>query len=82
MRTVNGLVLAVILAFSVPVVVDAQTQPPDTRQAPVERQVERDDRGNWGWLGLLGLAGLFGLMGRERHDYRDDRVSRGTTTSR
>jgi MYXO-CTERM domain-containing protein len=42
----------------------------------------RDDRGDWGWLGLLGLAGLFGLMGRQRHDYGDDRVSRGTTTSR
>jgi hypothetical protein len=60
-------------------VVNAQVQPPDTRQAPVER---RDDRGDWGWLGLLGLAGLFGLMGRQRHDYGDDRVSRGTTTSR
>ena len=41
MRTVNGLVLAVVLAFGVPAVVDAQAQPPDTRQAPIERRVER-----------------------------------------
>jgi hypothetical protein len=33
MRTVNGLVLAVVLAFGVPAVVNAQAQPPDTRQA-------------------------------------------------
>jgi hypothetical protein len=73
MRTVNGLVLTIVLAFGVPAVVDAQAQPPDTRQAPIER---RDDRGNWGWLGLLGLAGLFGLIGRERHTYTEPGVSR------
>ena len=83
MRTVNGLVLAVVLACGVPAVADAQTQPPDTRQ-PIERRDDRvrDDWGNWGWLGLLGLAGLFGLRGRETHEYHDDRVSRGTTASR
>ena len=70
MRTVNGLVLAIVLAFGVPAVVDAQAQPQDSRQAPIER---RDDRGNWGWLGLLG---------RERHTYTEPGVSRGTSTSR
>ena len=48
MRTVNGLVLAVVLAFGVPAVVNAQAQPPDTRQAPVERRDDRGDLGNWG----------------------------------
>ena len=80
MRTLNGLVLAVVLACGVPAVVNAQAQPPDTRQAPVERRDDRGDLGNWGWLGLLGLAGLFGLMGRERHEH--DRVSRSTTATR
>lgn len=60
MRTVNGLVLAIVIAFGVPAVVDAQAQPPDTRQAPIER---RDDRGNWGWLGLLGLPAFSALLG-------------------
>ena len=73
MRELKGFVLAIVLAFSVPAMVGAQTEAPDTRPqaAPVE---DRADYGSWGWLGLLGLAGLLGLKRRDTVDVRD-RVS-------
>jgi hypothetical protein len=75
MRTLNSYVLALVLAFAVPVLAHAQANP-DARPAPVPAADRGDDR-DWGWLGLLGLAGLTGLWRRDR-DYTRDRLSTGT----
>lgn len=79
MDTVKSFIVALVLALSVPTLVDAQEPAPDSRQAPLpaaDRRDDRDDR-NWGWIGLLGLAGLAGLIRRDRpHD--SNRIATGT----
>ena len=78
MRTLNGFIFALVLGLSVPVLVNAQTQAPDTPRDAAPATDRADDGFDWGWLGLLGLAGLLGLKGRDRVDVHD----RGTATAR
>jgi hypothetical protein len=68
-----------VLALSVPSLVQAQTQAPETRPDPAPAVDRRDDSFDWGWLGLLGLAGLLGL---KRRDTVGDRDRVAATTRR
>jgi hypothetical protein len=71
MRTLNGLILALVLGLPIPALVIGQTQAPDTRPDPAPAADRDDDGFDWGWLGLLGLAGLFGLKRHDRVDVHD-----------
>jgi MYXO-CTERM domain-containing protein len=42
--------------------------PPPAAAPSVSQDVDRDHRGDWGWIGLLGLIGLGGLAGRTRRE--------------
>jgi MYXO-CTERM domain-containing protein len=84
MNKFKGFVLALVLAFGVPILVSAQETPREGRDnaATTTDRGDRNDR-DWGWVGLLGLAGLLGLKRREHygdvHDHDRDRVTVGTT---
>ena len=67
MRKLNGFILALVLGLSMPGLVNAQTQAPETRRDPAP-VTDRADDFDWGWLGLLGLAGLLGLKRRDTVD--------------
>jgi hypothetical protein len=79
MHKFTGAVFVSVLALSVPSLVQAQTQAPETRPDPAPAADRHDDNFDWGWIGLLGLAGLLGL---KRRDTVGDRERVAATTRR
>ncbi|WP_183438848.1 WGxxGxxG family protein [Methylobacterium sp. R2-1] len=68
MKILSASVLALALVAT-PALAQQNNTNPTAPQQNAQRDADRDDDFDMGWLGLIGLLGLAGLLGRRGHDH-------------